>query len=54
MNNLDLNNMPYIPEMNVNAKLDFQLNGWPAAASLMTLCISGVLIYGLHIYGQNS
>lgn len=32
-------------DITVDASFDFKLDGWPASAVLITLCLSGVMIY---------
>ena len=43
---------PNIPDIAVDAHLDFKLDGWPASVALITLCLSGVMIYGIKVWGQ--
>ena len=43
---------PTIPDVVVDAHLDFKLDGWPASVALITLCLSGVMIYGIKVLGQ--
>lgn len=33
-----------------NTHLQFTLSGWPAAVALITICLSGVAVYGLNCY----
>ena len=40
------------PNTSVDANLDFKLDGWPASAALITLCLSGVIIYGIKVWGD--
>ena len=40
------------PDIHVDTHLDFKLDGWPASAALITLCLSGVLIYGIKVWGD--
>lgn len=58
------NEMEFIPEMKeegdtiqlpaiaVDTHFDFKLEGWPAAAVLMTLCVSCVMTYGITVWGK--
>jgi len=41
-----------ISDIAVDAHFDFKLDGWPASAVLITLCLSGVMIYGIKVWGQ--
>lgn len=43
---------PNTPVIVVDAHLDFKLDGWPASVALITLCLSGVMIYGIKVLGQ--
>lgn len=45
---------PPTPEVAVNSHFDFKLEGWPASAFLitLTLCLSGVTIYGINMWGK--
>ena len=43
---------PNIPDVAVDAHLDFKLDGWPASVALITLCLSGVMVYGIRVWGQ--
>lgn len=38
-----------LPAVAVDTHFDFKLEGWPAAAVLMTLCASCVMIYGITV-----
>lgn len=38
------------PDIAVNAHFDFNLDGWPASSVLITLCLSGVVIYGIKLW----
>ena len=40
------------PNISVDTHLDFKLDGWPASAALITLCLSGVIIYGIKVWGD--
>ena len=40
------------PNTSVDTHLDFKLDGWPASAVLITLCLSGVIIYGIKVWGD--
>ena len=42
------------PEVAVDSHFDFKLEGWPASAFLitLTLCLSGVTIYGINMWGK--
>ena len=42
------------PEVAVDSHFDFKLEGWPASAFLitLTLCLSGVTIYGINVWGK--
>ena len=40
------------PNTSVDTHLDFKLDGWPASAVLITLCLSGVIIYGIKVWGE--
>ena len=52
MENKILNSEARIPNISVDTHLDFELKGWPASAVLITLCLSGVLIYGIKVWGE--
>ena len=41
-----------LPTVAVDTHFDFKLEGWPAAAVLMTLCVSCVMTYGITVYGK--
>ena len=41
-----------LPAVAVDTHFDFKLEGWPAAAVLMTLCASCVMIYGITVWGK--
>ena len=43
-----------ISDIAVDAHLDFKLEGWPASAALIALCLSGVMIYGIKVWGQTT
>ena len=45
---------PPTPEVAVNSRFDFKLEGWPASAFLitLTLCLSGVTIYGINMWSK--
>ncbi len=40
------------PNISVDTRLDFKLEGWPASAVLITLCLSGVIVYGIKVWGE--
>ena len=50
MENKILNSESRIPNISVDTHLDFELKGWPASAVLITLCLSGVIIYGIKVW----
>ena len=52
MKNEIVKSAPGISDIAVDAHLDFKLEGWPASAALITLCLSGVMIYGIKVWGQ--
>ena len=33
-----------------NIKINVNLEGWPAAATVITICLSGVAVYGINVY----
>lgn len=39
-----------LPGVAVDTHFDFRLEGWPASAVLMTLCLSCVMIYGITVW----
>lgn len=41
-----------LPGIAVDTHFDFRLEGWPASAVLMTLCLSCVMIYGITVWGK--
>lgn len=41
-----------LPGVAVDTHFDFKMDGWPAAAVLMTLCVSCVMAYGIAVWGQ--
>lgn len=41
-----------IPNISVDTHFDFKLDGWPASAVLITLCLSGVIVYGIKVWGE--
>lgn len=40
------------PAVAVDTHWDIKLEGWPAAAVFMTLCVSCVMIYGITVWGK--
>lgn len=52
MENRVLESVPRISEVAVNAHCDFRLEGWPASAVFITLCLSGVMIYGIKMWSE--
>ena len=40
------------PDIDVDAHIDFKLNGWPASIVLITFCLSGVMIYGIKVWSD--
>jgi len=52
MENELVKSVPNISDIAVDAHFDFKLDGWPASAVLITLCLSGVVIYGIKVWGQ--
>lgn len=54
MENEILKSAPDISDIAVDAHLDFKLEGWPASAALIALCLSGVMIYGIKVWGQTT
>ena len=47
-----INSTPNIPDVAVDAHLDFKLDGWPASVAIIALCLSGVMVYGIRVWGQ--
>ena len=43
---------PHIPGVAVDTHFDFKLEGWPASAALITLCLSCVMVYGIAVWGK--
>ena len=41
-----------LPNVAIDTYFDFRLEGWPASAVLMTLCLSCVMIYGITVWGK--
>ena len=41
-----------LPGVTVDTHFDFRLEGWPASAALMILCLSCVMIYGITVWGR--
>ena len=54
MENEIVRSVPDISDIAVDAHFDFKLDGWPASAALITLCLSGVMIYGIKVWGKQS
>lgn len=52
MENIRSNSESTISEITIDAHFDFKLDGWPASAALITLCLSGVIIYGIKVWGE--
>lgn len=42
----------HLPDVKVDSHFDFKLEGWPAAAVLITLCLSGVTVYGINAWSK--
>ena len=42
----------HIPAVAVDTHFNFKMEGWPAAAVLMTLCVSCVMTYGITVWGK--
>lgn len=44
----------HLPDVKVDSHFDFKLEGWPAAATLMTLtlCLAGVTAYGINTWSK--
>ena len=44
----------HLPDVKVNSHFDFKLEGWPAAATLITLalCLAGVTAYGINTWSK--
>ncbi len=53
MENQVKNDIPFIPNVTIKTHLDFKLDGWPASVTLITFCLSSVMIYGITVWGQN-
>lgn len=41
-----------ISDIVVDAHIDFKLDGWPASVAIITLCLSGVMMCGIKVWGQ--
>ena len=52
MENKILNVESCNPNISVDTHFDFKLDGWPASVALITLCLSGVIIYGIKVWGE--
>lgn len=39
-------------EVDVKTHFDFKLEGWPASVTLVTLCLSCVMIYGITVWSK--
>ena len=52
MKNENLNAIPFVPDITIDAHFDFKLDAWPASATLITLCVSGVIIYGIKTWRE--
>ena len=52
MKNEILKAASHIPNVSVDTHLDFKLEDWPASAALITLCLSGVIIYWIKVWGE--
>lgn len=52
MKNEIFNTASHFPNISVDTHFDFKLDGWPASVALITLCLSGVIIYGIKVWGE--
>ena len=52
MKNEISNAASHFPNISADAHFDFKLDGWPASAVLITVCLSGVIIYGIKVWRE--
>ena len=52
MENKILKAESYNSNISVDTHFDFKLDGWPASVALITLCLSGVIIYGFKVWSE--
>lgn len=52
MENIRSNSESTISEITIDTHFDFKLDGWPASAALITLCLSGVIICAIKVWGE--
>lgn len=52
MENIRSNSEPTISKITIDTHFDFKLDGWPASAALITICLSGVIIYGIKVWNE--
>lgn len=45
---------PCISDITIDAHFDFKSDDWSASATLITLCLSGVLIYWIKVWGDKN
>jgi hypothetical protein len=54
MENEIMNVTECVPDLVRNSHVSLKLEGWPASAAVIAICISGVVIYGIKTFGIQS
>lgn len=52
MENEILKSVSRISDIVIDTHFEFKLDGWPASVFLITLCLSGVMVYGIKIWSE--
>lgn len=46
--------VPRISDVGVTTHFDVKLEGWSASAAIFTICLSGVVLYGMKVWGDKA
>lgn len=49
-----INIAPHILDITIDAHIDLNLNGWPASVSIASICLSGILLYGIKVWNEKN
>lgn len=44
--------MPRISDVGITSQFDVKLEGWSASAAIFTVCLTGVVLYGIKVFGE--
>lgn len=46
--------IPRISDVGITSHFDVKLEGWSASAAIFAICLSGVVMYGIKVLGEQT